>query len=223
MTLLALDCSSKTASAAIVGDGKLLAQSFVNAGLTHSETLMPMIAQVLERARVTPERIDRLAATNGPGSFTGLRIGVSTALGLSFARDIPCVGVSSLEAAAWNVCHMGGVICALMDARLGQVYTALFDAESGEPRRLTEDTAEGADEVFEKIRQKNAVLVGDGAEMCYNAWEGTFRLAPEHLRYPTGYGTAMAALKKNEFYSGQALRAEYIRLPQAERERRKYE
>lgn len=222
MNLLAVDCSSKTASAALLRDGRLLAQSFLNVGLTHSETLMPMLARVLEQSLVTPEQLNGLALTNGPGSFTGLRIGISAVLGLSLSNDIPCCGVSSLESAAWNVCHMGGLICALMDARQGQVYTALFEAVDGELRRMLPDAAVAADEIFAEIEKKEVILVGDGAEMCYNNWKtGKFRLAPEHLRYPTGYGTALAALKKNEFHGGQALRAEYIRVPQAERERRK--
>ena len=222
MNLLAIDCSSKTASAALLRDGRLLAQSFLNAGLTHSETLMPMISQLLEQARVGLAEIEGLAVTNGPGSFTGLRIGISTILGLSLSRDIPCCGVSSLEAAAWGVRHMEGVICALMDARCEQVYTALFEADGESLRRLSPDAAVEASSVFSQIGEKPAVLVGDGAEMCYRLWKSEkLRLAPEHLRYPSGFGTALAALAKNEFHGGQALRAEYIRVPQAERERRK--
>lgn len=210
--LLAIDCSSKTAAAALVGeDGRLFSEGLINAGLTHSETLMPLIARLLEQARIQPKDIERIAVTNGPGSFTGLRIGAAAAQGLSMSLDIPICGVSSLEAAAWNVAHMGGHIRAVMDARCGQVYTALFRAENGVLCRITPDEARFASEILEKEQ----ILVGDGAEMCYNMSEG-LAIAPAHLRYPTGYGVAMAA--KNAVFSDE-LKINYIRIPQAEREK----
>jgi tRNA threonylcarbamoyladenosine biosynthesis protein TsaB len=206
--ILAFDSSSKTASAAIVDEGgRLLAQSFINVGLTHSETLMPMIAELLNRT----EQPTHIAVTNGPGSFTGLRIGAACALGLAESLDIPICGVSSLEAAAWNAAHMSGYVRAVMDARRGQVYTALFYADNGKIERLTPDLALPVGEIFEK----KGILVGDGAEMCYNISDG-FTLAPPHLRYPTGYSVAMAAAGR-EFTSD--LKMNYLRIPQAERER----
>lgn len=209
--LLAIDCSSKTAAAALVSaDGRLLAEGLINAGLTHSETLMPLIARLLEQARIQPKDLEHIAITNGPGSFTGLRIGAAAAQGLSMSLGIPVCGVSSLEAAAWNMAHMDGYIRAVMDARCGQVYTALFRAENGEICRVTPDEARIAAEILEKEQ----ILVGDGAEMCYNMQEGLM-IAPVHLRYPTGYGVAMAA--KNAVFSDE-LKINYIRIPQAERE-----
>ena len=228
MILLAIECSSKTASAAIFesgadapdsapsGSGALLGQVFLNAGLTHSETLLPMISQLLEQTRVSAGRLEALAITNGPGSFTGLRIGISTVLGLAWARALPCLGVSSLEAAAWNVAHMGKPICSVMDARRGRVYRALFTADSGacppRPARLTDDRAVPLETLFDELRG-DSILVGDGAFMCYNAFGDTLpvTLAPEHLRYPTGCGTALAALAAgpSAFHGADTLRAAY--------------
>ncbi|MCL2081141.1 MAG: tRNA (adenosine(37)-N6)-threonylcarbamoyltransferase complex dimerization subunit type 1 TsaB [Oscillospiraceae bacterium] len=211
--ILALDCSSKTASAALVNaDGRLIAQGFINAGLTHSETLMPLIAGLLEQTKTT--KIERIAVTSGPGSFTGLRIGAAAAQGLGLSLGAPVCGVSSLEAAAWNAAHMGGYIRAVMDARRGQVYTALFYAENSALSRITPDEARDINEIFDKI----GILVGDGAEMCYNI-RNDFTLAPPHLRYPTGYGAAMAACRGGV----SAGELNYLRIPQAERERNEKE
>jgi tRNA threonylcarbamoyladenosine biosynthesis protein TsaB len=211
--LLAVDCSSKTASAALISaDKHLLAQGFINAGLTHSETLMPLIAGLFDQTKTTVKQITRLAVTNGPGSFTGLRIGAATALGLGLSLNAPVCGVSSLEAAAWNIAHMDGYIRAVMDARCEQVYTALFYAEKSELKRITADEACHIGDIFDK----KAILVGDGAEMCYNI-RSDFMIAPPHLRYPTGYGVAMAALNGGIFT--EELKLNYLRVPQAERAR----
>lgn len=213
--ILAIDCSSKTAAAALIDtDGRLLAEGLLNAGLTHSETLMPLIARLLEQMRIAPKKLDRIAVTNGPGSFTGLRIGAAAAQGLSMSLGIPVCGVSSLEAAAWNAAHIDGYIRAVMDARCGQVYTALFHAEKGVLSRITPDEARYAEDILEK----GQILVGDGAEMCYNM-KKDMTIAPPHLRYPTGYGVAMAAMNSDGF--DKELKINYLRVPQAEREREK--
>jgi len=222
--LLAFDCSSKTASAALIGaDGRLLAQGLLNAGLTHSETLMPLIAGLFDRIKTTPDQLTRIAVTSGPGSFTGLRIGAATAQGLSLSLGIPVCGVSSLEAAAWNVAHMDGYIRAVMDARCEQVYTALFYAEKSELKRITPDEACPIGDIFKAYSSESnyssnfsKILVGDGAEKCYNI-KGEFTPAPPHLRHPTGYGVAMAALNGGSFT--EELKLNYLRIPQAERVR----
>ncbi|GHV33043.1 tRNA (adenosine(37)-N6)-threonylcarbamoyltransferase complex dimerization subunit type 1 TsaB [Clostridia bacterium] len=213
MKTLAFDCASKTVSAALCADGKPLAQRFLNEGLTHSETLLPMIAYVLGG-----EKPGEVVVTRGPGSFTGLRIGLAAALGLSAAWGVPCLGASSLEAAAWGVCDLSGdrVICAVMDARRGQVYNALFMARNGVIARLCGDRAVSSAEVLAEIGEKPVILVGDGAEMCYNIWEReNFTLAPPELRCPTGYGVARCERTSPE--------PVYLRMPQAERERLKRE
>ncbi len=211
MTVLAIESSSKTASCALVRDGGLIAQSFLNTGLTHSETLLPMVDAMLKNSKTGPGGIDLVAVANGPGSFTGLRIGTATAMGFALAANIECVGVSSLEAAAYGAAHMGGLICAVMDARRSQVYNALFLAENGGLTRLCEDRASSLEELAAEMDGKNAIVVGDGAELCYNIGNPV-----PAVRYPTGFGVALAALAG---HTRPADRPLYLRLPQAERER----
>ena len=222
MKLLAIDCSSKTASAAVVDtseDGSgvvLLGETFLNAGLTHSETLMPMITQLLEQTRVSAGQLDLLAVTRGPGSFTGLRIGVSTVIGLAWAKALPCLGVSSLEAAAWNAAHMGGTVCAVMDARRGRVYRALFTAAPSGLERLTGDSAVPLETLRGELGG-DAILVGDGAELCRDALaDARLTLAPARLRHPTGHGVALAAMAagRGAFHSAELLRPEYCSGPE---------
>ncbi len=209
MTILALDSCSVSASVGVVRDGDLLAQSFQNVGLTHSETLLPMLESLLLNSKLTPQSLDLVAVSNGPGSFTGLRIGVSAALGFALSLSLPCVGVSSLEAAARSAVHTEGLICACMDARRDQVYNAMFFSENGRLTRLCEDRAVALEEVLAEIGDRRAVFVGDGARMCYNE--------PGHfLQYPTAYGVAGCVI------AGHTRKADelcYLRLPQAERER----
>ena len=221
MILLAIDCSSKTASAAVVDTSAddssvaVLGETFLNAGLTHSETLMPMITQLLEQTRVSVEQLDAIAVTRGPGSFTGLRIGVSTVVGLAWAKSLPCLGVSSLEAAAWNTAHMGGTVCAVMDARRERVYRALFTASPVGLTRLTEDEAVPLETLRGELKNEldgGVIFVGDGAELCRDAFsDERFTLAPAHLRYPTGRGVALAAMAagRGAFHSAELLRPEY--------------
>ena len=126
MKILAVDSSAISAGCAIVDGGDVIAESFVRVGLTHSETLLPMVANTLANAKLTAEDIDCFAVSSGPGSFTGIRIGVAAVKGMAFSRNTPCIGVSTLEAIAWNGMALDGVICAAMDARRQQVYNALF-------------------------------------------------------------------------------------------------
>lgn len=211
MTVLAIDSSSKTASCAVVARGEVIAQSFLNTGLTHSQTLLPLIESTLKNAGAGIADIGLIAVSNGPGSFTGLRIGVATALGLAVPAGIECVGVSSLEAAAHGAAHMDGLICAVMDARRNQVYNALFRAGGGVLTRLCEDRAISLEALSAEISEKGAIVVGDGAGLCYNIGHPI-----RQLMYPTGYGVAMAALAG---HTRPADELRYLRLPQAERER----
>ncbi len=218
MTVLAIDSSSITATVGIIVDGTCVAESFLNRGLTHSETLLPMIESVLSVAKMKPSQINKVVVTNGPGSFTGLRIGVSAALGFALPLGIECVGVSSLLAAALNVpseLSSGFVICPVMDARCNQVYTASFEYVGCTLKRVEEDHADGIEEVCKKFQEKRVIYVGDGAKLCYNPKKDIF--IPS-LQFIKAESVCLCA----DF--GEARPAEslvYLRVPQAERERMK--
>jgi len=223
MRIVAIETSAKAASVALLEDGKLVAQNMQNAGLTHSRTLLPMLHALLDGVGIEVKDVDKLAVAYGPGSFTGLRIGVATAKGLAWGLDKPLVGVSSLEAMAHQAVHLGdGIICPVMDARRDQVYNALFECRNGTLRRLIEDRAIAIEELFAQSgRESRYILVGDGAIICRDwltAHGGHAELLPEHLVQQTAWGVAMAAMKlPGEEPSG--INPQYIRPSQAERER----
>ena len=227
MKIIALESSAVTAGVAVAEDEKLLAQSFQNSGLTHSATLMPMAVHLLENTGLTLEEMDVVAVAAGPGSFTGVRIGVAAAKGLAWAGDKPCAPCSTLESMAWQCAHMEGEICAAMDARRNQVYCARFRAEGGNLTRLTPDRALGLDQLSEEIRAsgKPQTLVGDGAHLVRRALEERglpCLLMPPHLLYQTAWGVARCALRMaraGELVSAAAMAPSYHRLSQAERER----
>lgn len=227
MRILALESSAKAASVALLTDGVLTAESYQNCGLTHSVTLLPMAEALLAQAGLTLGQVDVLAAAHGPGSFTGVRIGVAAAKGFAWGRDIPCCGVSTLEAMAWQASEFSGIVCCAMDARRSQVYHARFLAENGTLTRLCPDCAVSLDEVRLALEncEKPKIMVGDGAQLCYNTF-GTeisgCMLAPEHRRMQRASGVALAArrlLSEGADCSGAALAPNYLRLSQAERER----
>ena len=224
MLTLALESSAKAASAAVFEDEKMLAFSIQNAGLTHSRTLLPMAEGLMKNLDRPLSALDRVAVSRGPGSFTGLRIGMAEAKGLCWALDIPAVGVSTLEAMAWGGPVLDGqMLCCCMDARRGQVYNALFTVEGGRPLRLTEDRAISVSELQSELiaRQEPWILLGDGAELCYNTMdrdEVTLFMAPEPLRLQSARGVGLAAMDKPAVPAGELMPA-YLRLSQAERER----
>ena len=223
MLILAFESTAKAASAALVRDGKLISQFSQCSGLTHSRTLLPMGEDMLKNAELTLQDVDLIAVAHGPGSFTGVRIGVSMVKGLAWAADKPCVGVSTLEAMAWHGLAAGGLICPVMDARRSQVYNALFRMEDGRPVRLTEDRPIALTELAEELRayKERVFLVGDGAELSFRTLSELGLpcvLAPENLRMQSAWGVAMAALDK-EPGSADSLLPVYLRLSQAERER----
>lgn len=227
MKILAFESSAKAAGVALCEDDFLIAQSYQNNGLTHSTTLLPMAEDLLRNCGMTLGEVDCLAVSAGPGSFTGLRIGISTVKGLAWGADKPCAGVSTLEAMAWNLAHLDGVICCAMDARRHQVYNALFRAREGTLERLTPDRAISLEELAEERKSfdEPQIVVGDGSELCYNdasARGQMLKLAPPHLRYQSAWGVARAALeqaRQGKLVSGADLTANYLRLSQAERER----
>lgn len=221
MLILALESSAKAASAALSEDGQLLAQYSQSSALTHSRTLLPMVDAMLKNNDKTVADVDLVAVAHGPGSFTGIRIGVSAAKGLAWAGDKKCVGVSTLEAMSWHGLSAGGLICPVMDARRQQVYNALFEIRDGEPVRLCEDRAVSLDELAKELAGKNAFLVGDGALLTqgFLIERGTAcRIAPQNLLYQSAWGVAMAARGKKAG-SADDLLPVYLRLSQAERER----
>lgn len=221
MLILALESSAKAASVALMEDEKLIAQYSQCSGLTHSRTLLPMVDDMLKNTENTIAGVDLIAVAHGPGSFTGIRIGVSTVKGLAWAADKMCVGVSTLEAMAWHGVSAGGLICPVMDARRSQVYNALFEITEGRPQRLCEDRAIALSELAGEIRGKNVFLVGDGAELTYEYMRNAgidCRMAPSNLIYQSAWGVGMVAKDKTPGTADDLLPV-YLRLSQAERER----
>ena len=223
MNILAIDTAGKTAAVAVMRDDTLLYEMASNTGLTHSETLLPMVDTALKACGLTPAQLDLYAVTNGPGSFTGLRIGLAAVKGLAFAANTPCAGVSTMAALAYGVCGEGTVIGA-QDARRGQVYWGAFDLASHD--RLTPDAAEPvtALENFVQSCKKPLFFVGDGATLCYNTYKSVPGVAavPQPLQVLRGAGVALASKamwEKGECVPPAALLPDYHRLSQAERER----
>lgn len=224
MLILALDSSAAPASAALLEDGKILSEFYINTKQTHSQTLMPMVESVLKLTNKTLDDVTCMAVSAGPGSFTGVRIGVSCVKGLSMTRNIPCAGVSTLRAVAENARQLTGIVCAVMDARCGQVYNALFRAEGGTLTRLCDDRALPIAELLEECKTftEKIYLVGDGAELCYKTFAAIrAELLQPQLRFQRASGVAMAAqemVENGQTVTPDALMPIYLRLPQAERE-----
>ncbi len=227
MKILALESSAVACSACLTEDDFLIAQSYENSGMTHSVTLLPMAEELLKRAGVSEKEIDVFAVAAGPGSFTGVRIGVSACKGLAWALDKPCAKVSTLEAMAWSAAALPGILCPVMDARREQVYNALFSFDGTALTRLTPDRAIGLEELKAELKEREGayILVGDGARLCYDRLNGDgleLVLTPPNLRYQSAWGVARSALelaKRGELVSAGELVPEYHRLSQAERER----
>ena len=228
MNILALEASAGPCSAALCRDGVLAAQSWQNSGLTHSRTLLPMVDSMLKNCGASLDEVDVVAVSAGPGSFTGLRIAVSTAKGLAWGRDLDCAPCSTLESMAWPLAHWAGrlIVCA-MDARRRQVYNALFLATGEGLERLSPDRAISLEELGAELKNHNfpKIVVGDGALLCYNSLRDQIcdlTLAPEHLRLQSAWGVARAAQElaaRGGLVKSGELVPVYHRLSQAERER----
>ena len=226
MNILALESSAKAASCAVLSDGAPLASAWQATGLTHSRTLLPRVSDMLANSGLSLADMDAVAVAAGPGSFTGLRIGIAAAKGLAWGVEKPCLGVSTLEAMAWPLSHLGGILVCAMDARRQQIYNAVFRCENGALTRLREDRAISLEEAAADLRglEGPMTIVGDGAALChdYLLAAGIFcDLAPAHLRLQSALGVGMAAwrLWPQGAVSPQDLRPNYLRLSQAERER----
>ena len=196
MKILALETSAKSVSCAVVENGAPLASAYQCTGLTHSRTLLPMVDAMLKNADLTLDDINAIAIAAGPGSFTGLRIGIAAVKGLAWAADKPCLGVSTLEAMVQNAAHIDGLIVGAMDARRSQVYNAVFEAKGGELTRLTPDRAISLEELCAQLqgKQQPITVLGDGGVLCYRYLEEhgvKCSLAPSMLLYQSavGFGT----------------------------------
>ena len=206
MKLLALESSAKAASCAVFEDGQVLASAWQSAGLTHSRTLLPMVEDMLRNSGCALRDVDGIAVAAGPGSFTGLRIGVASAKGLAWGAEKPCVPVSTLEAMAWPLAHLEGVTVCAMDARRQQIYNAVFRAKGGVLERLRPDRAVSLEEAAADLAElgESLTIVGDGAQICFDFLTARglpCRLAPPHLRrisaaQPGGEGAAGALRRR---------------------------
>ena len=225
MKILSVDSSAIIATAALCEDGKLLAECTLNNKNTHSETLLPMIESLLSFFSLNVKDIDLFAVSTGPGSFTGVRIGVATVKGLAFASGKPCVGVSTLEAIACNLRFHKGLICPVMNARRSQVYTALFRSDGENSERLINDSAMSVSELDDILSSfgEDIALSGDGYDICVEGFKKTtLRFVPERLRHQSAFSVAEVAYKNylsGNYCTDTELGVDYLRPSQAERER----
>lgn len=215
--LLSLDSSAVTASVALTDGDRVIKSEFVNSGLTHSETLLPMVKRVMGDNEFSS--LDAVAITAGPGSFTGVRIGVATVKGIAFAGNIPCYGVSTLEAIAYNFVDENCVVCAVMDARRMQFYNAIFKVENGIVSRFTPDRAISIDDLREELKQYDSVIIaGDGAALCsQNIALDNCKIAADDKIYQNALSVAIC-VKNKKAIAPSALMPVYLRQSQAERE-----
>lgn len=222
MKILSVDTTASPASVAVTDDEKVVAFSYLNIGLKHSETLFSLIDNVLKNSGTDVKSITYTAVNVGPGSFTGVRIGVSSVKGLSFTNEIKCIPVSTLESMAYNMKSFDCYVLSLMDARCNQVYAALFEVSDGKIIRKTEDCAIKIDDInFIPNVCKAVYLVGDGAEIAYKILKDKYKnikLPASNLMYQNAVSVAMcAADNTDKAINSEDLLPSYLRLPQAER------
>lgn len=227
MLILAFETSAKAAGVALHDGEKLLAESYQNTGLTHSQTLMVMAEDALKQCGLKPRDVTAVAVAAGPGSFTGVRIGVAAAKGFAWGAQLPCYGVSTLEAMAKNLGIYNGVVCAVMDARRNQVYNGLFRVEKGVYTPICPDRAIALADLERQLQEMTdpIYLVGDGSNLTYHTLSDTVPnliLPAEHRLHQRAAGVALVALEKlkaGESGDAAALEPNYLRLSQAEREK----
>ena len=227
MLILAFETSAKAASVALMDEDRLLGESYQNTGMTHSQTLLVMAEDLLKQCGRTAQDVTAVAVAEGPGSFTGVRIGVAAAKGFSWGKQIPCYGVATLEAMAESLGAYEGYVCPVMDARRSQVYNALFRAEGGKLERIAEDRAIALSDLAEELKTLDGpiFLVGDGSALCHRTLSGQIPalvLPAEHKLHQRAVGVAVLAKRRaeeGEAPSGGALTPNYLRLSQAEREK----
>lgn len=226
MKILAVDTSATAASVAVAEENKLIGEFSINTALTHSQTLIPMVDELLKNTGLSVNDIDAVAVNAGPGSFTGVRIGVAAVMGIAFPKNLTCVSVSTLESMAYNMLGNDCIVCSVMDARCSQVYNALFRVKGCTVTRMTDDRALSLTDLKNELQNINekVVLVGDGAVLC-SKFLGeeleNIMLAPFNNRIQTASSVAYAAFEK--INNGETVKADelmpvYLRLPQAQRE-----
>ncbi|MBO5266756.1 MAG: tRNA (adenosine(37)-N6)-threonylcarbamoyltransferase complex dimerization subunit type 1 TsaB [Ruminiclostridium sp.] len=224
MVILGIDTSAIVSTCAICDIGehpKVIASGSLNTKLTHSQTLVPFMESLMKGADISLDDIDAFAVSVGPGSFTGLRIGISAIKGMAFAQNKPVRPVSTLLGIAHNFTVTDAIICAVMDARCNQVYNALFRVQNGLVMRLCDDRALFIDDLKKELSKysERIILAGDGADLVYSKInDGLIELAPPALKYQSGTGICFASEQCSDI-SAEALMPTYLRLPQAERER----
>ena len=227
MYLLAFETSAKAASVALFDDDLLLGEQYQNTGLTHSQTLLVMAESLLAQCNVSASQVEAVAVANGPGSFTGVRIGTAAAKGFAWGKQLPLYGVSTLEAMVLGLGVYDGYVCPVMDARREQVYNALFYVNQGQLERKTEDRAIALEDLKKELKnlEKPVFLVGDGSILCYNTLREdvtSLVLPPEHKLHQRAVGVGLAALEQiqqGNTGNAAAVTPNYLRLSQAERER----
>lgn len=225
--ILAFETSAKAASVALLENGILLGESYQNTGLTHSQTLMLMAEDLLKNCGANVSDLTSVAVAAGPGSFTGVRIGVAAAKGLAWGLQVPCYGVSTLESMALGLGAFQGTVCPVMDARRSQVYNTLFTAEGGSLTRRSEDRAIALADLAEELKTmpQPIFLVGDGSELTFKTLKDTvfgLVLPMESRMHQRAVGVGLAAQKAmqaGEVGDAEAMQPNYLRLSQAEREK----
>lgn len=227
MLLLAFETSAKTASVALFQEDTLIGEQYQNTGLTHSQTLMVMAQSLISQCGFAPGDVEAVAVANGPGSFTGVRIGVAAAKGFAWAKQLPLYGVSTLEAMATGLGISHGYICAVMDARRNQVYNGIYYGNRGKIEQIAPDRAISLDDLKTELKnyEEPIYLVGDGSVLCYHALSEeiqNLQLPPSHRMHQRAVGVGLVAYKQiaqGQPGNGEALTPNYLRLSQAERER----
>ncbi len=224
MKVLGIDTSAVVCSVALVSDDETIASKTLSDGLTHSETLLPLVKEILEESKTMLSDLDGIAISHGPGSFTGLRIGISAVKGLAISHGIPCIGVSTIEALAMNAIDFEGtLVCPVMDARRGEFYNGLFRIENGNLIRLCEDRAIPGEAIAQELTAyENVMILGDGSDkFIQQNSDFSECIAPLDLRYQSGCSVAklgLRSIKSGISTSCTSLSPKYLRLPQAERE-----
>lgn len=227
MKILSCECSAKSASCAISEDGKILASGFVNVPLTHSQTLMPMISQMLVNSKISVKEIGAFAISAGPGSFTGVRIGISAVKGMALPSLTPCIAVSTLESIAYNFLGQDALICAVMDARCNQVYNAVFRVKGEKIKRICPDRAIKIEDLAKEIKGSRVkcpvIIAGDGTDIFFPLVQSKKNAvkASQISLYQNATGVALCAhgmYNKGQTVPPERLLPVYLRLPQAERE-----
>lgn len=226
MKVLGIDTSTKTLSVAICDDDKIICENFINSTMNHSCTLIPTIDNLLVFANLKISDIDLFVTTSGPGSFTGIRIGISTVKGFAWAMDKPCIAISSLEALAFNLIDTDCIACPVIDARGDRVYTSLFKIHSKKLTRLTDDNVILINELQKKLlnTEENIIFLGDGADLCYNIMKQRINSKTANSVNRLCRASSVCMVGKDKYKSRQISSAydivpQYINLSQAERER----